>query len=75
MNQAYPKDPERGESIEEKFAQLGDTDAATYTKIGAFVCGVIAWHSDARELIVNAGYAAPGVFVQWRAIGHSSSNS
>ncbi|OWV98756.1 hypothetical protein [Rhizobium sp. R693] len=40
--QAKPKDPELGESIEKKLAEPGDTDAAIYTKIGAFVGGAIA---------------------------------
>lgn len=40
--QAKPEDPELGESIEKKLAEPGATDAATYTKIGAFVGGVIA---------------------------------
>lgn len=40
--QAKPKDPDLGESIEKKLSEPGDTDAATYTKIGAFVGGVIA---------------------------------
>ncbi|WP_028734635.1 hypothetical protein [Rhizobium leguminosarum] len=40
--QTKPKDPELGESIEKKLAEPGNTDAATYTKIGAFVGGVIA---------------------------------
>ncbi|GEM_PF-1358531 len=40
--QAKPTDPGLGESIEKKLAEPGNTDATTYTKIGAFVGGVIA---------------------------------